>query len=149
MPPAITANPPGPSVVAGRPVISARIVPLIIRTCSCAVCECQGTTHPEGAFRIKVDGPVAGLPVSMAEDRHLTSLSARNCTDESGASLPIAGPWARAASVVRSAMQPIRVQPGRDFTAVAGRKVDHELGVGRVVGQIRRLFQPGCERLTA
>src|SRR5258708_39377505 len=133
MPPAITANPPGPSVVAGRPIISARIVPLIIRICSCAVCECQGTTHPEGALRIKVDGPVAGLPASMAEDRHLTSLSGRNCTNGSGASLPIAGPWASAAPAVRSATQPIRVQPGRDFTAVGGRKVDQELGLGRVV----------------
>src|ERR1700730_18677835 len=140
MPPAITANPPGTSVLAGRPVISARIVPLIIRTCSCAECECQGTTHHEGAFRIKVDGPVPGLPASMAEDRHLTSLSARNCTDGSGASLPIAGPWARAAPAVRSTMQPIRVQPGRDFTAVAGRKVDQELGLGRVVGEIRRIL---------
>src|SRR5437899_7951072 len=104
MPLAITANPPGPDVVAGRPVISARIVPLIIRTCPCAVCECQGTRHPEGAFRIKVDGPVAGLPVSMAEDRHLTSLSARNCTDGSGANLPIAGPWARATPPAKIAM---------------------------------------------
>src|SRR4029077_8568329 len=133
MPPAIMANPPGPSVVAGRPVISARIVPLIIRTCSCAVWECQGTTHPEGAFRIKVDGPVAGLPVSMAEDRHLTSLSGRNCTDESGASLPIAGSCAWAIPAAKSAPQPIRVQPGRDFTAVTGREVDQELGLGKVV----------------
>src|ERR1700704_1023457 len=149
MPPAITANPPGPSVVAGRPVISARIVPLIIRICSCAVWECQGTTHSEGAFRIKVDGPAAGLPVSMAEDRHLTSLSARNCTDGSGASLPIAGPWARAVPAAKVATQPIRVQPGRDFTAVTGRDVDQELGLGKVVGEIRRILYPACSSLTA
>src|SRR6266851_2441193 len=149
MPRAIAANPPGPSVVAERPVISARIVPVIIRICSCAVCECQGTTHPEGAFRINVDGPVAGLPASMAEDRHLTSLSGRNCTDESGASLPIAGPWARAAPPAKSTMQPIRVQPGRDFTAVTGREVDQELGLGKVVGEIRRILYPACSSLTA
>src|ERR1700730_4035178 len=149
MPPAIAANPPGPSVVAGRPGISARIVPLIIRICSCAVWECHGTTQPEGAFRINVEGPVAGLPVSMAEDRHLTSLSGRNCTDESGASVPIAGPWARAAPAVRSAMQPIKVQPGRDFTAVAGWEIDQELGLGRVVGEIRRILYPACSSLTA
>src|SRR5580704_934429 len=110
MPPAIAANPPGPSVVAGRPVISATIVPLIIRICSCAVWECQGTTHPEGAFRINVDGPVAGLPVSI--------------TDDSGRKMPIAGPGARAAPAVKIAIQPIRSQPNRDLTAMAGREVD-------------------------
>src|SRR5450755_1054986 len=149
MPPAIAANPPGPSVVAGRPVISARIVPLIIRICSCAVWECQGTTHPEGASRIKVDGPVAGLPVSMAEDRHFTSLSGRNCTDDSGRKMPIAGPWARAAPALKTAMQPMELQPNRDFTAVAEREVDQELGLGSVVGEIRRILYPACSSVTA
>jgi hypothetical protein len=37
-------------------------------------------------------------------------------------------------------MQPIKVQPSRDFTAVAGREVDQELGLGSVVGEIRRIL---------
>src|SRR5258707_84636 len=119
MPPAIAANPPGPSVVVGWPVISATIVPLTIRTCSWAVCECQGTTQPDGAFRTKVEGPVAGLPVSTADDRHFTSASGRNCTDESGRRVPATGPWARADPPATIARQPIKSQPSRDFTACA------------------------------
>jgi hypothetical protein len=54
--------------------------------------------------------------------------------------LPIAGSWARAVPAVKIAMQPIRLQPGRDFTAMTGREVDQELGLGRVVGEILRIL---------
>src|SRR5882757_3437186 len=87
--------------------------------CSCAVWECQGTTHPEGAFRINVEGPAAGLPVSMAEDRHFTSLSGKNCTAESGRRVPVAGLWATAVPAAKIATPPIKVQPSRDVTAAA------------------------------
>jgi hypothetical protein len=37
-------------------------------------------------------------------------------------------------------MQLIRVQPSRNFTAVAGREVDQELGLGSVVGEILKIL---------
>ena len=41
-------------------------------------------THSGGAFKIHVEGPAFGSPVSSADDRHFTSLSGENCTDRSG-----------------------------------------------------------------
>src|ERR1700732_5374311 len=62
----------------------------MIISCSSAVWKCQGTTHLGGAFRIKVERPVVGSPVSTADNRHFTSLSGENFTDKSGLMLPVA-----------------------------------------------------------
>jgi hypothetical protein len=53
------------------------------------VWECHGTTHPGRAFRIHVDGPVKGSPVSSADARHATSRSGANGTDPKGFTVPV------------------------------------------------------------
>jgi hypothetical protein len=58
--------------------ISARTLPLTMINCSSAVWECHGTTHPLGALRTQVDGPVFASPTSSAEDKHFTSSSGLN-----------------------------------------------------------------------
>src|ERR1700736_4356381 len=42
-----------------------------------------------GAFRIHVDGPVKGSPVSSADARHATSRSGANGTDPKGFTVPV------------------------------------------------------------
>src|SRR5258708_25187360 len=79
--------------------------------CSLAVWGCHGTTHPGGAFKINVEGPAVGSPVSMADDRHFTSLSGENCTDPRGFTVPVAEPSARLAPLAKTAMHAITVRP--------------------------------------
>jgi hypothetical protein len=68
---------------------------------SSAVWECHGTTHPGGAFRIHVDGPVTGSPVSSADGRHATSRSGANGTDPKGFTVPVIASSARTPPPVR------------------------------------------------
>src|SRR6478672_5883650 len=70
-------------------------------SCSSAVWECHGTTHPGGAFRIHVDGPVKGSPVSSADARHVTSRSGANGTDPKGFTVPVIASSARTPPPVR------------------------------------------------
>jgi hypothetical protein len=86
-------------------------LPLTTIRCSSAVWECHGTTHPEGAFNIQVEGPIVASPVSMADDKHFTSLSGANCTDRSGFIVPVADSSARVASLAKTAMHTIRAWP--------------------------------------
>src|ERR1700736_2854874 len=79
-------------------------------SCSCAVWKCHGIRHPAGGFRIHVEGPVLGSPVSSADDRHFTSPSGENCTDRNGFMVPAAAPSVTAAPPVKTTMQAIRVQ---------------------------------------
>ena len=121
------------------------MVPLTIMICSCAVRECQGTTHPEGAFRINVEGPVAGLPVSMADDRHLRRCPAG--TDDErlqGAHRRTLGKGSAAGKDRDAADQG---RPGRTSRRMAG-QVDQELGLGQGGGRDPqdRLY-PTCSEL--
>src|SRR5882757_770568 len=59
---------------------------------------------------MKVDGPVVGSPVSSADNRHFTSLSGENFTDERGLSVPVAASSARAAPLMRTARHAAGVQ---------------------------------------
>jgi hypothetical protein len=72
-------------------------------SCSSAVWKCQGTTHPGDAFKIKVERPVFGLPVSTADNRHFTSLSGENVTEERGLMVPVVVSSARAAPLMNTA----------------------------------------------
>src|ERR1700730_7586014 len=56
-----------------------------------------------GAFNSSVERPVIGSPVSIAEDRHFTSLSGENWTDDSGLMVPVAIPSARATPQMQTA----------------------------------------------
>src|SRR5260221_12889262 len=80
-------------------------------SCSSAVWECHGTTHPGDAFKTHVEGPAFGSPVSIADDRHFTSLSGENCTVPRGFTVPVAEPSARLAPLAKTAMHAIRDRP--------------------------------------
>src|SRR3954462_7149402 len=75
----------------------------MIINCSSAVWKCQGTTHPRDAFRINVECPVAGSPVSTADDRHLTSVSRANRTDASGLIAPVTASSASTGPLTKTA----------------------------------------------
>src|SRR5882757_7404493 len=59
---------------------------------------------------MKVDGPVVGSPVSSADNRHFTSLSGENFTDERGLRVPVAASSASAAPPTRTARHAASVQ---------------------------------------
>src|SRR3954452_2593753 len=82
----------------------------MIINCSSAVWKCQGTTHPRDAFRINVERPVAGSPVSTADDRHLTSVSGANRTVESGLMAPVAVSSASTGPLMKTARNPASFQ---------------------------------------
>jgi hypothetical protein len=63
-----------------------------------------------GAFKIKVEGPLVGSPVSSAEDRHFTSLSGKNRTDERDLIVPIAASSASAGPLMKIANHAISFQ---------------------------------------
>src|SRR5712691_7224302 len=79
-------------------------------SCSSAVWKCQGTTHPGDAFKIKVERPVVGSPVSTADNRHFTSLSCENFTDERGLMAPVAESSASAAPLMKTARHAASIQ---------------------------------------
>ena len=67
--------------------------------------------HASGvAFKMKVEGPLVGSPVSSAEDRHFTSLSGENRTDERDLIVPIAAASATAGPVMKRATHAISFQ---------------------------------------
>src|ERR1700719_4355468 len=98
-------------------------VPLIMINCSSAVWKCQGTTHPGDAFKIKVERPAVGSPVSTADNRHFTSLSGENFTDKSGLMVPVAVTSARVAPLMKTARHAASVRFVSDF-------IQHPLSLG-------------------
>src|SRR6266852_3231864 len=96
-------------------------------SCSSAVWKCQGTTHPGDAFKIKVERPVVGSPVSSADNRHFTSLSGENFTDKRGLMVPLAVSSARAAPLMKTASHAASVQLVSCF-------IPHPLTLGLQIG---------------
>src|SRR6266404_631905 len=96
-------------------------------SCSSAEWKCQGTTHPGDAFKISVERPVVGSPVSIADDRHCTSLSGKNFTDERGLMVPVAVSSARAAPLMKTARHAASVQFVSCF-------IPHPLTLGLQIG---------------
>src|ERR1700732_3979777 len=86
-------------------------------SCSSAVWKCQGTTHPGDAFKIKVERPVVGSPVSIADNRHFTSLSRENFTDKRGLMVPVVASSARAAPAMKTERHAASVQFVSGFIA--------------------------------
>src|SRR5262249_16907495 len=84
-------------------------LPVMTISCSSAVCECQGTTHPGGAFKIKVERPVFRSRVSIGDMKDFTSGWGSNFMEASGLMSP-AGSSAPIAALLIQAIRTAIVQ---------------------------------------